>query len=173
MNPYNDKKAPPTTIVVGGFFVLVGILVDKNEIQVIVASGIILIKTASFGAATEAFLGWAEGWDAYEGKHGLDGGIWAAALSGAKAKVPIGALEGIIFAPFAAWQEALKLATKTDDVAQVIGKAEDILERATKGSKGFANLDEFDTPKGSKGVGGTGLRNSAERRKHKLVSIKS
>ena len=44
----------------------------------------------------------------------------------------------------------MRLATKTDDVVQVIDKAEDILAGATKGSKGFANLDEFDTLKGSK-----------------------
>ena len=117
-----------------------------------VAGGIILIKAASGGAATEAFFGWVEAWDAYEAEHGLDGGIWEAALSGAKAKVAIGALEGIIFAPFAAWDKAMRLATKTDDMVQVIDKAEDILAGATKGSKGFSNLDEFDTLKGSKVV---------------------
>ena len=74
-------------------------------------------------------------------------------MSGAKAKVAIGALEGIIFAPFAAWEEALKLATKADDVVQMIDKAEDLLEGATKGSKGFAHTEEFGTLKGSKGVG--------------------
>lgn len=74
-------------------------------------------------------------------------------MAGAKAKVPIGALEGITFAPFAAWEEAMKLATKTDDIAQMIDKAEDVLEGATKGSKGFANTEEFGTLKGSKGVG--------------------
>ena len=56
----------------------------------------------------------------------------------------------------------MKLATKTDDIVQAIDKAEDILEGATKGSKGFANTEEFGTLKGNKGVEGTELRNSAE-----------
>ena len=46
----------------------------------------------------------------------------------------------------------MRLATKTDDIVQAIDKTEDILAGATKGSKGFSNLDEFDTLKGSKVV---------------------
>ena len=46
----------------------------------------------------------------------------------------------------------MKLATKTDDVVQVIDKAENVLAGAAKDSKGFSNLEEFDTRKGSKVV---------------------
>ena len=43
----------------------------------------------------------------------------------------------------------MKLATKADDVVQMMDKAENLLEGATKGSKGFANTAEFGTLKGS------------------------